>query len=309
MKAAVEAEEKETFWKEIEESKDLEDNLQGLTEFLQKNTKATGVYIGRLVYPSRKIADDDDDKAHLDSELPKVIKYINASKNHEFMVDAVLPPEEGITHDVFKEGDDGEDAAAGSENEEGEAKESTPTDSILKSYKGVVYVPEVIREKRMSFQKVPKLGAFMAVPLVYNSCLTDEALEAAVENYKEISDSREEQNKQRVEYDEQLETKRAAAQAAGEPLDEEEKVWDVLEYAPFKTHEEKYVVCLDTMGQDRQFTDEEKTFALTTIRKFKEAWEKEERDNLTADRDRKLGIMGEDKEVVDKADEEANQAI
>ena len=32
----------------------------------------------------------------------------------------------------------------------------------------------------------------MAVPLVYNSCLTDEALEAAVENYKEISDSREE---------------------------------------------------------------------------------------------------------------------
>ena len=34
MKAAVEAEEKETFWKEIEESKDLEDNLQGLTEFL-----------------------------------------------------------------------------------------------------------------------------------------------------------------------------------------------------------------------------------------------------------------------------------
>ena len=68
MKAAVEAEEKEAFWKEIDESKDLEDNLQGLTDFLQKNTNSTGVYIGRLVYPSKKIADDDDDKAHLDTE-------------------------------------------------------------------------------------------------------------------------------------------------------------------------------------------------------------------------------------------------
>ena len=150
MKAAVEAEEKEVFWREIEESKDLEDNLQGLTEFLQKNTNSTGVYIGRLVYPSKKIADDDDDKAHLDSEAPKVIKYINASKNHEFMIDAVLPPEEGITHDVFKEGDEGEEAAAES-GEEGEAKAEVPADSILKSFKGVVYVPEVIREKRMSF--------------------------------------------------------------------------------------------------------------------------------------------------------------
>ena len=99
------------------------------------------------------------------------------------MVDAVLGPDEGITHDVFKEGDDAEEAAAGSD-EEGEAKEATPADNILKSFKGVVYVPEVIREKRMSFQKVPKLGAFMAVPLIYNSCLTDDALEAAVEDCK-----------------------------------------------------------------------------------------------------------------------------
>ena len=56
------------------------------------------------------------------------------------MIDAVLPPEEGITHDVLKEGDDAEEAAAGSD-EEGEAKAEIPADSILKSFKGVVYVP------------------------------------------------------------------------------------------------------------------------------------------------------------------------
>jgi hypothetical protein len=43
-----------------------------------------------------------------------------------------------------------------------------------------LYVREVVREPRMHFQKVPRLGSYMAVPLVYNSCLSDEALEAIV---------------------------------------------------------------------------------------------------------------------------------
>ena len=150
MKAAKEAEAKDQFWKEIEESKDLEDKLQDLTDFLQTNTSATGVYIGRLVYPSKAIEDDDDDTAHLDTEAPKVIKYINASKGHEFLVDTVLAPDAGITHDVFKEGE-GEDPAEESGAEEGQEKKATEADSVLKSYKGVVYVPEVVREVRMSF--------------------------------------------------------------------------------------------------------------------------------------------------------------
>ena len=150
MKAAKEAEAKDQFWKEIEESKDLEDKLQDLTDFLQTNTNATGVYIGRLVYPSKAIEDDDDDTAHLDTEAPKVIKYINASKGHEFLVDTVLAPDAGITHDAFKEGE-ADEAAEESGAEEGQEKKATEADSVLKSYKGVVYVPEVVRESRMSF--------------------------------------------------------------------------------------------------------------------------------------------------------------
>ena len=281
--------------------------MQDLTDFLQKNTSATGVYIGRLVHPSKEIADDDDDTAHLDTEAPKVVKYINASKGHEFLVDSVLAADSGITHDVFKESEEDPDPAA-SEGEENATKAAEP-DSVLKNYKGVVYVPEVVRETRMTFQRVPRLGAFMAVPLVYNSCLSDEALEAAVEDYKQVKEAQEEQAKQRAEYEDALEQRKAAAQANNEAFEEEEKVWDVLEFAPFQTKEEKYVVCLDTMGQDRQFTESEKLFALTTLQKFKEAWEKEESANLTADRDRKLAALGEDKEAQDKAEEEAVQAI
>ena len=103
MKAAKDAEEKDQFWAKLEESKDLEDNLQDLTDFLQKNTNATGVYMGRLVYPSKSIEDDAEGDAHLDKEAPKVVKYLTGSKDHEFMVDVVLGPDEGITHDVFKD--------------------------------------------------------------------------------------------------------------------------------------------------------------------------------------------------------------
>jgi len=56
--------------------------------------------------------------------------------------------------------------------------EKPPVD-ILISFKHL-YVREVVREPRMHFQKVPRLGSYLAVPMVYNSCLSDEALEALV---------------------------------------------------------------------------------------------------------------------------------
>ena len=44
----------------------------------------------------------------------------------------------------------------------------------------------------------------MAIPLVYNSCLFNDALEEAVENYMVVSKEREEQEKQKAEQEEQL---------------------------------------------------------------------------------------------------------
>ena len=42
----------------------------------------------------------------------------------------------------------------------------------------------------------------MAVPLVYNSCLFDDALEAAVEDAKTITEQRDVQAKEKAEYEE-----------------------------------------------------------------------------------------------------------
>jgi hypothetical protein len=39
-----------------------------------------------------------------------------------------------------------------------------------------------------------------------------------------------------------------AAQAANEPFEKEEREWPTVEYAPFISTEEKFVICLDTLG-------------------------------------------------------------
>lgn len=53
--------------------------------------------------------------------------------------------------------------------------------------------------------------------------------------------------------------------AAGENYEIEERDWPTYNYAKFKTRKEQFVVCLNTMGQDRDFTDDEKKFALKSV--------------------------------------------
>jgi len=74
-------------------------------------------------------------------------------------------------------------------------KDDSDKNDILKTFKHV-YVNEVVREPRMHYFKVPRLGSFMAVPLVYKSCMFEDALENSVNDYLECQKLREEQNKQ-----------------------------------------------------------------------------------------------------------------
>lgn len=78
------------FYEKIGFSTDLTDQLQDLADFLKEFTDSTAVYIGKLVSPKRPIKDDDDDRAHIDEEAAKIIHYMNATKGHEYLVDAIL---------------------------------------------------------------------------------------------------------------------------------------------------------------------------------------------------------------------------
>ena len=59
---------------------------------------------------------------------------------------------------------------------------------IEKQFKHI-YVPEVIREPKMHYWTVPRLGSYMAVPLVYKSCLSITAFDKSVTDYKVWQDA------------------------------------------------------------------------------------------------------------------------
>lgn len=102
----------------------------------------------------------------------------------------------------------------------------------------------------------------MAVPLCYNSCLFDDALEQAVSDMLEVQHKLEAQDKEKNEYYDGFNSRRGNALNNGDTFDEEERQWEEIECRPFACIEEKYVVSLDTLGQDRQFTIDQKRFIL-----------------------------------------------
>ena len=51
--AALMARAKEAFFENLKSSEDLEKNLKELVDFIQEQTQATGVYVGKLVFPSK----------------------------------------------------------------------------------------------------------------------------------------------------------------------------------------------------------------------------------------------------------------
>lgn len=122
----------EAFWKKLKEPavQDLNDHLTDLTVYLERNLKATGVYIGKLEPRMREIQEDDDDKAHLEEEPVEVIKFKHATPSHtDIMLNAVLNPDQGICHDLFVEAEDGGEGG-GDDEEAGDADEEKEKDIL-----------------------------------------------------------------------------------------------------------------------------------------------------------------------------------
>jgi hypothetical protein len=104
----------------IKASPDLNDNLQDLADHLKEFTSGTAVYIGKLIQPTKPIEEGSDDTAHLDPDAEQILRFCNANKQHEFLVNKTLSAKEGLTFDVFKDPEaDPEAEAAPEEGEEG----------------------------------------------------------------------------------------------------------------------------------------------------------------------------------------------
>jgi len=164
----------------------------------------------------------------------------------------------------------------------------------------------------MHFYKVPKLGSYLAIRLEYESCLFEEALDAAVIDYLDVRQKLKDQEEEKKQH---LEKSKAGAEEDGdgdntisEGLSTSRK-WDEIKPKAFKTKKIQFVVCLNTLGQDREFTPEQIKFAQRTVRDFASQWEKIEHHNLEQDVFLRIASIEHDVEYKKTKEPADNQAL
>lgn len=164
----------------------MNDCLQELADHLKDHTNSTAVYIGKLIQPNKSIKDDSVDTSHIDADAEKVVRFGFANKEHAFLVKQTLRSDQGLTFDVFRdveeipvEAEEGGEPEEGEEGEEKVKKSKEPQEKLPRH----ILVPEVVREPRMHFFKVPRLGSYLAIRLEYESCLFEESFDLGLTDY------------------------------------------------------------------------------------------------------------------------------
>lgn len=92
------------------------------------------------------------------------------------------------------------------------------------------------------------MGSYMAIPLEYESCLSEKALDQALVDYQGYQKAVQEQDRQRKELDEENERIKEEKEKNGESFILEERQWPEIEEKEFLTKLKKFVVGLDTLG-------------------------------------------------------------
>ena len=176
---------------------------------------------------------------------------------------------------------------------EGEAeKEKTNSNYFI--------IDEVVREKRIKFFKVPRLGSLFCVKLKYDSCLFEQALDEGVSDFMDV-EARKRQQEIDISIWEEKEAKRKEeAEKNEQEYEEEHKEWEVIKEKEFITTPVEFVVWLDTMGQDRKYAQSEIDLSLKAIANFVQKWEEQERRSLRADIIRRVERLNEDRVFLER---------
>lgn len=192
--------------------------------------------------------------AHIDDASEKIIHFSHADAEHNFLVDKVLHKESGLTFDVFKDKVD----------DEGNPVESENLEHVL--------IKEVVREPRIHFFKVPRLGSYLAIRLEYNSCLFVDSYNDGISDALRCKDRFKEQEELKKEHEEKEKDRREECDANDMEYVRDEGNWPDIKPKGFTTQKVQYVVCMNTLGQDRCFTEEEIAYALNTTKTYRNEW-------------------------------------
>ncbi len=122
------------------------------------------------------------------------------------MIDRTLMPGVGVTFEVLE---DKPNAKVEEEGEEGATEAKAVTKSIFDGYPQHLVIPEVVRDSRVHFYKVPRLGSYMAIRLEYQTCLFEEAFDAGVLDLIEVNEKLRIQEEEKANFEKSEEDRRA----------------------------------------------------------------------------------------------------
>ena len=346
--------EKEKLREEIRSCEDFEVKLNDICEQLKKITGATGVYISSYDYKRKAIEKiTDDERAHIDPDEIKVLRYIHWNEDHSFLHGKYLPRKKGVTYSIFLKGeeaeDEGDEEGAGGGEGEGEAKEppaqenagggdeEEEVDDKEEQNKDLpvkmMEIQDVVNTKKMYFYREPRLGSYLFFDIGYKSSLNYNSLLSAIKNLQEYQQQNEEYEKAKAEKEEEErqkaaneeeqqnndggeaeedEDKKEGGDGEGEEDEKDKLIKPVLQ--DFDKESKTLILSMDTLGQDRTFSDSEKAFAQEISKLIRDSIEALEKKKLESDRDLRIDFLKLEKPIVeewtaDKIEVEEENAI
>ena len=109
------------------------------------------------------------------------------------------------------------------------------------------------------------------------------------------------------EWKKEQEELKAQKEEDGEVFEPEEREWEEIQEPAYPTEIKKFVICLDTMGQDRSLTKDQIDFALQTVKTYSESWTTLEQKNLKRDILQWEQTSNEEKILIDPEDAPSNR--
>ena len=299
---------------------DFEDGLNDICEQLKNIIGATGVYISIYDLKRKGVNSlDEDENAHIDPENINVLRYIHWNNDHDFLHGKILEPKQGVTYSLFmdvsgdEEGEEGEEAAPekneGEEGEEGEVDDKK--EDVIKS----IEIQDVVMDNKIKFFREPRLGSYLAYNISYQSSLSYKSLLSAINNLNDYNTKNEEYEKLKAEKEEleklnkenkegneeeeeeEEEEKKENEGEEGEEEEGEKLIKPILE--DFEKEGKTLIISMDTLGQDRTFSESEKEFANEIAKLIRDSIQLREKTLLEKDRDLRNDYMKIEKPLVE----------
>jgi len=193
-----------------------------------------------------------------------------------------LPEGKGVTYRLFGQAPPADDQGDGS---------AAQTGDQLIDQNGCIYVPDVVMNPDMYFFNIPRLGAYMAVPIQIRTYLNDQGHDDAVAKIKLYKDQVAENENLKLQRETELQEKIEAARGTDEEeaqrLTKElnELEWEPVPFPEFEANVLNYVLCCDTLGKDKELSQADRDFIFSFCEHFKRSWEEAELEKIKAQAD------------------------